>query len=177
MANKQKVVLKKQTPKKEMTSKEKKAAIILIIIGWITIALGGLIQYRDYKEAQDSNLPEDEETMKIDVNDKLKKEKCHKNLCLRDLEISGENDEIFYMTGILKNNSSSPLNDAFINILINHNKKTSKEWYYIESLDSNQELNIEMAVANNELLEATSFKIEFASDKEIEEYRNYLDAE
>jgi len=113
----------------------------------------------------------------MDDYNKLKKEKCHKNLCLRDLEISGENDEIFYMTGILKNNSSSPLNDAFINILINHNKKTSKEWYYIESLDSNQELNIEMAVANNELLEATSFKIEFASDKEIEEYRNYLDAE
>lgn len=165
---------KKLNTKKEMTSKEKKAAIILIIIGWITIILGGLIQYRDYKEKEELEPKEDDNSLQININDKLKKEKCIENLCLKDLEISSENNEIFYMSGILFSKSQEPLKDKYINIIIKNKNKTLKEWYYIESIEKGQEIGMELALTNGDFLDATDYKIEYATPKEIEEYKNYI---
>lgn len=165
---------KKINKKKEMTSKEKKAAIILIIIGWITIILGGLIQYRDYKEKEAIIPEEDNFSLNIAVNDKLKKEKCIEAICLKDLEVSSENNEIFYMTGILTSKSEIELKDKYINIIIKNKNKTLKEWYYIESIEKGQEIGMELALTNGDFLDATDYKIEYATPKEIEEYKNYI---
>lgn len=152
--------------------------IILAIIGLSLIAIGVLIptnsssNNNSNKQQQDKN----PNTVENKNNEQLQKERCLENICVNNLIIAKQ-ENIYSISADLKNIGEIEIQDSAINLIFTTtNNTTIKKTQYIQKLEPNQTvvLEIQFTTDKEELLNATSYKLEYATEQEKESIKQNI---
>ena len=152
-----------------------KIAYILIIISVIIIIAGTIIfltgsNPKD-KEKSDKEKQEKtpEEIIELEKNDSLNEEHCLENICLNNMEITGNYHEYFNASVDITNKSNATIENKYIKVLFEVEGNTQIKYWYIEKLEINETINIVVGLTDDTLLKATSYQLEKPTAKEIAE--------
>ena len=152
-----------------------KIAYILIIISVIIIIAGTIIfltgsNPKD-KEKSDKEKQEKtpEEIIELEKNDSLNEEHCLENICLNNMEITGNYHEYFNASVDITNKSNATIENKYIKVLFEVEGNTQIKYWYIEKLEINETINIVVGLTYDTLLKATSYQLEKPTAKEIAE--------
>ena len=156
---------------------QKKIGYILVIISLLIIILGTIFflidsKHKDSQKEEDKKTPE--EIIELEKNDNLKEEHCLENICLSNMTITGNYHEYYHASADITNKSNKTIENKYIKVLFEVDGKTEIKYWYIEKLDTNESINIDIGLQDNTLLKATSYQLENPTSAEIAEQEALL---
>ncbi len=159
---------------------KKKIAYILIIISVIIIISGTIIfltgsnKNTKANNTTETNDKTPEEIIELEKNDNLNEEHCLDNVCLTNMAITGNYHEYYHASADITNKSNVTVEKKYIKVLFEVEGKTQIKYWYIDKLEVNETINIDIGLTDNTLLKATSYQLENPTAKEIAEQEALL---
>lgn len=164
--------------------KNRVISYILVIIGFFLIVFGLVLNFNsdNQKNRHNSSLENinDSQLSTKEINEiyqkeynhssQISKKHCLNNLCILNIKIVYEYNSYGVITGDLINELDKPVSDGFINLNFYIDDKMEVLHFYHPSLNSKENIPLELQFTNYNILKAKDYKIEYPSEEEILEY-------
>ena len=155
---------------------KKKIGYTLVIVSLLIIILGTiffLIDSNKTKEKKEEKKTP-EEIVELEKNDNLKEEHCLENICLSNMVITGNYHEYYHASVDITNKTPQTIEKKYIKVLFEVDGKTQAKFWYVDSLATNESINLDIGLMDDTLLKATSYQLENPTAAEIAEQEALL---
>lgn len=152
--------------------KKRIIGIALLILGILIISFGiyNVMSNTTTKQPKKTITKTDALNRTINSSDKVKEEHCLDYLCISNMEMINEDENISIITGNLINKSDKIIPKGWINLVFTVEEEKITEAFYHEELQPNEAVPLELQHKNSKIVNAKDYKIKTPSKEEQEKY-------